>query len=95
MAFSGERHSKAQILRVKNIPLNRSRAKGFFQCKDCAEEFKKNNLSEFLSIKEYGMYEASLYCFEYPDGKKADIVVIWCKRCGKPVWDSRGFIKVF
>ena len=83
--------NRFQINEIKNMELSYNKAKDFFQCKHCINEFMNNSLHEHMTPREYGMYEASFYPFIYPGGKKAQIVVVWCKRCGRVVWDSRWF----
>ena len=58
--------------------------KQFFHCKNCIEQFLRSPLHEVMTPREYGQYEVGTYDME---GK--EIAVVWCKRCGKVVWDSR------
>ena len=69
--------------------LDYSLVKSFMHCAHCMEQFLGSPLHDVMTPGEYGLYEASRYPFTYSDGTHADIVVVWCKRCGRSVWDSR------
>lgn len=74
---------------IENTRIYHSKGKNFFSCDYCMDQFAKSPLSETMTPRDYGMYEASKYSFRYPDGEKSDIVVVWCKRCGNSIWDNR------
>ena len=80
---------------IKKVPIGQiefvyKRAKTFLNCAHCMDEIRGTTLSEHMTPKEYAMLEASAYMIAPADGgKKIEIMVIWCKRCGRPVWDSR------
>jgi len=65
-------------------PLDHKKAGNFFHCKHCIEQFLGSDLHQLMTPAEYGQYEASAYSL---DGE--NIVVVWCKRCKREVWDSR------
>lgn len=81
--------TEQEIKRIEETTLDYKKAKQFFHCKHCIDQFLGSELHEIMSPKDYGMYEVSTYSFQYPDGSKAEIIVVWCKRCGRKVWDSR------
>ena len=74
---------------INSVTLNYHKAKGFMHCSYCLKQFNGSPLHESMTPREYGMYEVSSYTFSYPGGVKKDVVAVWCKRCGRPVWDSR------
>ena len=74
---------------INSVILKYGKAKGFIHCSYCLKQFNGSPLHESMSPRDYGMYEVSCYPFVYPGGIKKDIVAVWCKRCGRPVWDSR------
>ena len=84
-----------EIRQIEKIPIDYKRAKEFFHCKHCIEQFLGSELHDIMTPKDYGMYEVGTYEFAYPDGSKADIAVVWCKRCGRKVWDSRRYTKAY
>lgn len=81
--------NKKERDQLEEIQLDYKKAKGFVHCKNCTEQFLHSPLHEIMTPREYGMYEVSTYPFVYPDKKVRDIIVLWCKRCGNKVWDSR------
>jgi hypothetical protein len=64
------------------------KAKKFFHCKNCMESFLGSELHESMTPRQYGNYEVSTYDLETPSGESVETVVVWCKRCGKEVWNS-------
>lgn len=90
-----KRFTSTQIDDIKNTKLSYVKGKDFIHCNSCIRKFLDTPISASMTEREYGMYEASNYTFTYPDGKKEDIVVIWCKRCGRNLWDSRNLVKKF
>jgi formylmethanofuran dehydrogenase subunit E len=81
--------------KIDSIPLEYKKTKEFFHCKYCTEQFLGSDLHQVMTPKEYGLYEVGSYEFTYPDGNKAMIAVVWCKRCGRNVWDSRNYTKMY
>jgi hypothetical protein len=73
----------------ESITLDYKKAKRFFHCKNCIEQFLGSELHQSMTPSDYGLYEASTYAFKQPDGSEPDILVLWCKRCKRSVWDSR------
>ena len=73
----------------EQIMLDYNKAKRFFHCKNCLEPFIGSELHQLMTPSDYGLYEASTYAFKHADGSKSDILVVWCKRCKRNVWDSR------
>lgn len=67
----------------------------FMHCKHCMDQFLGSPLHGQVSPREYGQYELAFTPFEYPDGHVAQIVVAFCKRCQRVVWDSRRLINLF
>ena len=82
----------AKIKEIENKELNYNKAEDFFHCKYCIEQFLVSELHKTMTPREYGMYEVSSYVFTYPRGKKGSIIVVWCKRCGRSIWDSRNLV---
>lgn len=85
----------SEIKEIENKRIYHSKGKNFFSCEYCLKQFTGSSLSETMTPRDYGMYEASNYSFTYPNGEKSDIVVVWCKRCGNRIWDSRDLVKAF
>jgi uncharacterized protein with PIN domain len=81
-----QRHINSVVMDYKNT-------KKFFHCKHCIEQFLGSELHDIMTPKDYGMYEVGTYDFPYPKGKE-EIVVVWCKRCGRKVWDGRNYRKI-
>lgn len=79
---------------IDSVPLDYKKTKQFYHCKYCTEQFIGSELHKVMTPKEYGLYEVGAYDFEYPNGDKAVITVVWCKRCGRPVWDSRHYVEL-
>jgi len=87
--------TSSQIEEIQNTELSYNKAKNFLQCKHCTDQFLGTPLHETMTPKEYGIYEVSNYTFTYPKGLKEDIIVVWCKRCGRHIWDSRNFTSMY
>jgi len=85
----------SQIDEIRSAGINRSKAKNFLQCESCIKEFTDSLLGDILTSREYGLHEASFYTFIYPGGNKVDILVLWCKRCGGYIWDSRNLFPIY
>ena len=90
-----EKPTKKDIDQIEEIQLSYRKSKSFFHCKSCIDQFLGSPLHEVMTPKEYGLYEVSSYEFLYPDGTKADITVVWCKRCSQKVWDGRDLMKIY
>ena len=65
----------------------------FMHCKYCLKEFDEN--PKGMSPQEAMAYEISSYPFEYPNGITANIIVVWCKKCHRQVWDTRHLKHLF
>jgi len=79
-----------QKKKIKDRVLSISKAKDFFHCKSCEVQFDSGPLKQSMTLRDFGLYEISKYAFLYPGKKKSvDIVVVWCKRCGRNIWDNR------
>ena len=72
-----------------SAPLDYRRANMFLHCKHCHEEFSAGQFGHGQSPREALDYEVSSYPFEAHVGVIENIVVVWCKRCARSVWDSR------
>lgn len=81
--------NKANIKKIQSQKLDYKKAGMFLHCKHCMDGFLGGGLHEIMTPRDFGMYEISDYPFEYPDGATANIMAVWCKRCGRRVWDSR------
>lgn len=90
-----EKPTKNDIHHIEIADISYRKAKKFFHCKNCIEQFLGSPLHEVMTPKEYGMYEVSTYDFSYPDGSIAEIIVVWCKRCGRKIWDGRNLMKLY
>jgi hypothetical protein len=86
---------KSNMKEIEDKVLHYGRAKNFLHCRGCMEYFIESPLHEHMTPRDWGMYEASTYVFTYPGGKKGDIIVFWCKRCSKPIWDSRNMLSSY
>lgn len=80
---------------MEGTSLSYRKAKNFFHCKSCMQQFLNSPLHEVMTPKEYGLYEVSTYDFKDPDGAEREITVVWCKRCGRQIWDSRSLHKSY
>lgn len=78
-----------EIETIKNEQLNIDDSEMFLHCKECLQKFLGSPSHSTMTPSEAMEYEASAVPLTYPNGKTALVVVIWCKRCGKKVWDSR------
>ena len=87
-------YSSEEKDKIASVILNKNKAKGFMHCSYCLKQFEGSQLHGVMTPRAYGMYEASLYPFVFPGGIKEEIVVVWCKRCGRPIWDSRFLTKI-
>lgn len=90
-----KRLSKIEIEQIDGFQFDYKKAKSFLHCKNCIDQFLGSQLHEVMTPREYGMYEASTYDFTYPDGSISTIIVFWCKRCGRSMWDSRNLKKMY
>jgi hypothetical protein len=79
------RYTKKIIQAIQKAKLNKEdRRAMFLHCKTCIP----SQLPFGMSPKEYGEYEIASVPLEIP-GKTIGVVSVWCKHCGKLVWDSR------
>lgn len=67
----------------------------FMHCKHCAEKFIGSEEHSKKSPRDKFSYEISSYPFTYPNGETCQIFAVWCKTCGRPVWDSRHLTHLF
>ncbi len=61
----------------------------FVHCKYCLKEYYSGDFGDGKSPSEAMNYEISAYPIEMGRRKVARIIVVWCKRCKRSVWDSR------
>lgn len=87
--------TEEEIEVIENTEIHYRKAKQFFHCKGCIEQFMDSELHDVMTPREYGLYEISSYDFKYPNGEIEEIVVVWCKRCGKRIWDGRDTTKLY
>ena len=90
-----EKPTDEQVKQIEDTEISYRKAKNFFHCKNCIEQFLGSPLHEVMTPKEYGLYEVSSYEFTYPDSTKEEITVVWCKRCSRRIWDSRNMKKLY
>ena len=83
------KYTKDEIKNIEATEIDYTKTKTFFHCKNCIEQFMGSPLHQSMTPRDYGVYEVGSLAFTYPDGSIKDIVVVWCKRCGKIVWDNR------
>lgn len=67
----------------QNKDLEYEKTKTFFHCSACIKPFLGSTLHEVMTPGDYGSYEAGLYQLD-----NLEIVVLWCKRCHRQVWNS-------
>ena len=90
-----KRFNKKEIQKIMDKKLDYKKAGMFLHCKSCLNKFLGSEANKKMSPRDFGSYEISDYIFTYPDKKTANILVFWCKRCGKSVWDSRFLTHLF
>ncbi len=66
----------------------------FLHCAKCLREFYDGVFGDGLSPGEALSYEATAYPLKLGGRKMARIVVVWCKRCKRVVWDSRHLLTI-
>lgn len=57
----------------------------FLHCKTCIPK----DIPLGVSAKEYGNYEIASCKITVGKKKSVNVMTIWCKWCGRLVWDSR------
>lgn len=71
----------------------------FLHCEHCLEEYmaerEANGGESDQSPRDAMAYEGASQVFTYPDGTTANIFTLWCKKCGRKVWDSRHLTHLF
>jgi uncharacterized protein with PIN domain len=71
----------------------------FLHCEHCLSAYLKereaNDGESDLSPRDAMNYESASQVFTYPDGTTANIFTVWCKTCGRRVWDSRHLTHLF
>lgn len=72
----------------EKVKFDYNKAKMFFHCRSCIEPFMGSELHESMTPREYGNYEIGTYDIKEGDTTK-EVVVAWCKRCQKEVWNSQ------
>lgn len=70
-------------------------AKMFLHCQHCLSEFIGSDEHKVSSPSEAMSYEAAMVPFTYPDGTTVGIMAVFCKKCGRQVWDSRHLTPLF
>ena len=63
--------------------------KMFMHCKHCIEDFYAGKFGKGEAPKDAITYCIGSVAFEYSKEVGANIVAVFCNRCGRPVWDSR------
>ena len=83
--------TKEQWNELYQKKLNNEDSVQFFHCKTCFEQSLKEHgtKNEAWSPKKTLSYELSAIPIKYPDGSTIGVVVAWCNRCEKSIWDSR------
>lgn len=67
----------------------------FLHCQDCLSKFLESSQHSSLTPRDAMEYEVSMVPLEYPDGVTIGVIAVWCKRCGKRVWDSRHLTNMY
>ena len=80
--------TEKQIKEIFKTELSQDNVKMYFHCKACLPK-KHEYFPAGESPQSFMSYEVSSYGFTYPSGVMANILVVWCKKCGKSIWDSR------
>lgn len=77
--------------KIEDTKLDYQKAEMFLHCESCLKDFMDSidYKASMLSPRDAMSYEVSSYPFTYPNGVTANIIVVWCKDCGKKVWDTR------
>ena len=81
--------TKKELKEIFEKEIKYEEATMFMHCQNCLSKFIGSELHSYKSAHEAMEYEVSSAPFVYPDGTKASVLVVWCKKCGKEVWDSR------
>jgi hypothetical protein len=82
---------KSDIGKTMKIKLDYKKANMFAHCNHCL----KKGLPYNESPDSYMNYQMTSYPFTYPDKTKANILVVWCKKCKREIWDSRHLTHLF
>lgn len=84
---------KKEAKKIDKIKLDYNKSSMFLHCKHCMNKYmkerEKNGGESKESPKDAMKYEAASYPMEFPDKHIENILVVWCSKCGKEVWDSR------
>lgn len=94
MKLTKEEIDETEKIQV-NYPENGLPETNWLHCKHCLSEFMNSPQHEVMSPRDYCSYEVSSYPFKYPNGVNANILVVWCKRCHRQVWDSRHLTSLY
>lgn len=88
--------NKADMKKIANTKLKYDKSTQFLHCDHCLNEYFKEREANFgesaLSPRDAMKYETASYPFKFPDGHSEAIIVVWCSKCGRDVWDSRHLI---
>lgn len=88
--------SKKDIIKIMSTKLNKDQKDQFFiHCNKCLEKYSNSEERLKRSPHDAMNYEMSSYPFTMPDKTRVGIAVLWCKRCGNKVWDSRHLTNLF
>jgi hypothetical protein len=86
-------YSKEEWVDILNTKLDYSKAGMFLHCDHCLTQYlderDKNQGMSPESPRDTFHYEMSNYPFTYPNNTQVNIVVVWCKTCGRSIWDTR------
>ena len=87
--------TKREQEKTMSASLNYDKASAFAHCKHCLKKFLASPEYSKKSPREAMNYELSTYPFRYSNGIVGNIVVVWCKKCRRKVWDSRHLTNLF
>ncbi len=93
--MSQVKFSQEEKKKIMAVKLSYKNSKMFLHCQSCLGPFLNSAEHAKMSPREAMNYEVSSCPFKYPDGMVANIIVVWCKRCGRSVWDSRHMTHLF
>jgi hypothetical protein len=94
-----EPKTNGEVDEIMSKEIKHSDAKQFLHCKHCLTDYKNGIFGQGMSPRDAMNYETGVVDFEWPvgkeKGKKIGVVTVFCKRCSRPVWDTRHLTNLF
>lgn len=81
--------TKEDIEFLQKADVSYEKAKMFMHCKTCIKDHQEGVFGGEQSPKDALSYAMGSVPLESPEGKVFNVVVVYCKRCEKPIWDSK------